>query len=45
VDVYASWANVLPRVDISASFGGNYFGAQQVVSTFPVLNFDAAAPE
>lgn len=45
VDAYVSWANVLPRIDVSASFGGSYLGAQEKVNTYPVLNYDAAAPE
>ncbi|HEY3446867.1 MAG TPA: TolC family protein [Myxococcales bacterium] len=45
VDTYASWANVLPRIDLSASFGGSYLGAQQKVNTYPVLNFNPGAPE
>ncbi|MGC4122610.1 MAG: TolC family protein [Myxococcales bacterium] len=32
VDVYASYSNVLPRVDVSASFGGVYYGPQETVT-------------
>ena len=42
VDVYASWAGVLPRVDLSAGFGGAYYGPQERVTTAPVLGVDSS---
>lgn len=40
VERYASWAHVLPRLDVSSSFGGSYYGPQERVTTAPVLGFD-----
>ncbi len=35
VDVYASYAGVLPRLDLSASFGRDFIGTRRTVTTFP----------
>ena len=36
VDRSASWAGVLPRLDLAAAFGRDFIGAQRKVSTVPV---------
>lgn len=36
VDRSASWAGVLPRLDLTAAFGRDFIGAQRRVSTVPV---------
>lgn len=36
VDVYGSFAGVLPRLDLSAAFGRDFVGARSVVTAFPV---------
>src|SRR5919206_5271572 len=38
VDVYASYAGVLPRLDLSAAFGHDFTGAGTLVTTVPVLD-------
>lgn len=35
VDAYASYANVLPRLDVTSSFVRSYYGPQQIVTTAP----------
>lgn len=35
VDVYGSYAGVLPRLDLAASFGHDFFGARSVVEPVP----------
>ncbi|MBI5545032.1 MAG: TolC family protein [Deltaproteobacteria bacterium] len=42
VDTYASYANILPRLDLSSSFGRSYYGPQELVTTAPVLGADPA---
>jgi outer membrane protein len=34
-DTYASYAGVLPRLDLNASFGHDFAGAQRIVTTLP----------
>ena len=36
VDTYASYAGVLPRLDLNASFGHDFLGAQRIVQALPV---------
>src|SRR6266545_8274651 len=35
IDAYASYAGVLPRLDLSATFGHDFAGASSVVTAFP----------
>ncbi len=35
VDVYGSYAGVLPRLDLSAAFGRDFVGSRSVVTAFP----------
>ncbi len=45
VDEYASWAAVLPRLDVSTGFGVSYFGPQQRVTTSPSITQDPVSGE
>ena len=37
---WASWAGVLPRLDVDAAFGRSFFGARKSVTTIPQLSTD-----
>jgi outer membrane protein TolC len=40
VDAYASYAGVLPRLDLNAAFGHDFSGARRFVTLVPNLTFD-----
>jgi outer membrane protein len=44
VDTYASYAGVLPRLDLSASFGHQFSGASSTVTAFPVVDPTTGLP-
>jgi len=40
VDTYASYAGVLPRLDLSAAFGRDFIGARRSVNVVPTIGID-----